>query len=80
MNSLQNADMFFFLSSIGFVILFILASILLFYIIKATRSFATLIEKIEENVDSVGDAGMELIEDMRQSVAFRFLFGSKRKK
>ncbi len=79
MPSFIHADIFFFISSIGFVTLFIILVVLLYYIVKATRSFTDLIIKIEENVDSVGDAGRDLIDDMRNSIAFKFLFRSRKK-
>ncbi len=73
-----NADIFFMISSVGFVVLFIMVALLLYYLIKAVRAWKELTEKIEKNVESVGFAGMELIEDMRDSAAFRFLFRPKR--
>lgn len=79
LHTMQNADIFFFISSIGFVIVFIIFSILLYYIIKAIRSFTRLMERIETNVDDVGFAGRELIEDMRDSAAFRLLFRPRKK-
>jgi len=79
MNTLANSEIFFFISSIGFVVLFGFVSILIFYLVKATRSFTHLMEKIGDNVDTVGDAGRDLIDDMRNSTAFRLLFKPRKK-
>lgn len=74
-----HADIFFIISSVGFIVLFIVLAILLYYLIKAVRAFKELTEKIERNVDSVGYAGRELIDEMRNSAAFRLLFRPKRR-
>ncbi len=67
------------ISSVGFIILFIIVAILLYYLIMAVRAWKELTEKLERNVDTIGFAGRELIDDMRNSVAFRLLFKPKRK-
>jgi len=79
MDAVLHSEVFFFISSVGFILLSIIVFVLLFYITRAVRSFTSLMEKIGENVDSVGYAGRELIEDMRNSIAFRLLFRNKKK-
>ncbi len=74
-----NADIFFIISSVGFIVLFIVLAVLLYYLIKAVRAWKELTEKIERNVESVGFAGRELIDEMRDSAAFRLLFRPKRR-
>jgi large-conductance mechanosensitive channel len=76
---MSNADIFFTISSVGFIVLFIILAILLYYVIAAVRAFNELTEKIERNIETVGYAGRELVEDIRDSMAFRFLFKRKRK-
>lgn len=80
MDSLMHADIFFFISSLGFILLFIILAIVLLYILKAVRLFTNLTEKISENIDEVGDAGRDLIDDMRGSTVFKFLFRPSRRK
>jgi hypothetical protein len=73
------SETFFMISSVGFIVLFIVLAILLYYLIKAVRAFKELTEKIERNIDTVGYASMELIEDLRSSAAFRLLFKPRRR-
>ncbi len=79
MTSLIQADIFFFISSIAFVILGILAVIVLVYVIKVLHSFMRILERVEESMDSIGDATMELIDEMRDNMFFRMLFPAKKK-
>lgn len=75
----SNADLFFMISSVSFILVFVILIILLLYLIKAVRTWNELTEKIERNIDRVGYAGRELIDEVRQSIAFRLLFKPKRK-
>ena len=54
------SELFFLISSIGFVVIFILFCILLYYLIKTVRS-------VKNAVEQVRDAGKDLIEDIRSS-------------
>ncbi len=75
----MNSDIFFFISSIGFIILGILAAILLVYLIRAVRSFVNISEKIESSMETIGDATMELIDDLRDNIFFKMIFPAKKK-
>lgn len=79
MNTIMHSEIFFFISSIGFVITVSLLAVILFYCIKAVSSFTRILERIESSMDSIGDATMELIEDLRDNVFFRLLFRPKKK-
>ncbi|MSU44723.1 hypothetical protein EXS45_00885 [Candidatus Nomurabacteria bacterium] len=79
MTPLLQSQIFFFISSIGFVVLWILVAILLFYFIRAINTFNKILEKIEKDVDSIGDTTKEMLDDMRDSMIFRFLFKKKKK-
>jgi large-conductance mechanosensitive channel len=79
MNQILQAQIFFFISSVGFVILWILLAIFLFYLIRAMNTFARIMDKIEGGIDKVGDTTKEILEDVRDSVVFNFLFRKKRK-
>ncbi len=74
-----HSEIFFFISSIGFIILGILLAILLVYFIRALRSLTAILEKIESSVETIGDTTMELIDDMRDNVFFKMLFPAKKK-
>lgn len=76
----MHSDIFFFISSIGFIILGILLSVFLVYLIRAIRSLMHILEKIESSVETIGDTTMELIDDMRNNVVFNMLFPAKKNK
>ena len=79
MDALLQSQVFFFISSIGFVILWILLAIFLFYLIRAMNTFSRIMDKIEGGIDKVGDTTKEILEDVRDSVVFNFLFRKKKK-
>ena len=79
MNTLLQSQVFFFISSVGFVALWILVGIFLFYLIRTTKTLSKIMEKVEKDVESVGDTTKEMIEDIRDSAVFGFLFRKKRK-
>ncbi|MCX6752582.1 MAG: hypothetical protein NTZ87_03765 [Candidatus Nomurabacteria bacterium] len=79
MNPLMQSQVFFFISSIGFVTLWILAAIFLFYLIRATNTFSKILNKVEKDIDEIGDTTKEMVEDMKDSAIFNFLFRKKRR-
>ena len=79
MNTLLQSQVFFFISSIGFILLWILAAIFLFYLIRATNILSKIMEKIEKDVENVGDTTKEMLEDVRDSAIFNFLFRKKKR-
>jgi large-conductance mechanosensitive channel len=80
MDTLLQTQVFFFVSSIGFVLLWILVAIFLFYLIRATNILSKIMEKVEKDVDNIGDTTKEMLEEVRDSVVFNFLFRKRRKK
>lgn len=80
MTSYAQSELFFFISSIGFTILGILSTIFLIYVISAIRIFKRIIMKVEKNIDNIGDTTKEMLNDVRSSSVFHFLFKQKRKK
>lgn len=80
MNTLMQSQVFFFTSSIGFVILGILVAIALMYVLRALHSFSKILKRAEKDIDSIGDTTKEIFEDVRDSAVFRFLFKGKRRR
>ncbi len=80
MTAILQSQIFFFISSIGFVILWVLAAMILVYVLRALKVFSRTLERVEKDIDSIGDTSKEMLEDMRDSSVFRFLFQGKRKK
>jgi uncharacterized protein YoxC len=80
MDTLLQSQVFFFISSIGFVVLWIMVAVLVFYLIRASKTFDRIIGKIERNIDEIGDTTKDMLEDMRDSTIFNFLFRKKKKR
>ena len=74
-----QSEIFFFISSIGFITLWVLAVIFLIYLIRAMHTFSRILKQIENGIDEIGDSTKDLLLDMRESPIFRFIFGKKRK-
>ena len=78
--TLIHADIFFFIASIGFTVVTIALLIGLFYIIRVVRSVDRITTKIEIGIDTVSDDAKDLVADLRDSMAFRMIFGGQRKR
>lgn len=79
MNTYAQSDIFFIISSVGFVILWILVAIFLVYLIQITHTFSRIIKRVEKDLDQISDTTKDIFLDMRESTVFQFLFGKKRK-
>ncbi len=79
MNTLTQSEIFFFISSIGFVTLWILVAVFLIYLLRIMRTFSRIMERIEHDIDKISDTTKDIFQEMRESTVFRFLFGKKRK-
>ncbi len=79
MTTLMQSEIFFFISSIGFIVLGVLVAVILVFVLRAFRSFSRILEKAEKDIDAIGDTTKEMLEDMRESSVFQFLFRHKRK-
>jgi uncharacterized protein YoxC len=77
---MNTTEIFFVISSVGFVVLWILVAIVLFYILRAVHLFYKVLEKIERNINTVGDVTREMLHDMQDSSVYRFLFRRKKSK
>ncbi len=80
MDSFSQMQIFFLISSVGFVIVFIFVSIFLFYLITTIYSLRRIIFKIEKGIDRIGDTTKDLLEDMRDNIIFKFIFGRKKRR
>ena len=74
----MQTEIFFIISSVGFIVLFILIAIALAYILYALRLFSSILKKVEKDIYTIGDTTKEMLEEMRESAVFRFLFGRKK--
>lgn len=80
MESILQSQVFFFISSIGFIILFILLSILLIYAIRGFRTFSRILNKAEKDIGRIGETTKTILEEVRDSTVFRLLVGKRRKR
>ena len=79
MDAILQSQVFFFISSVGFIFLGLLVAIFLFYLIRAMSTFSRIMDRIEKDMNSISDSTKNLFEDLRNSVIFNFLFGKKKK-
>ncbi|MBI2631335.1 hypothetical protein HYW73_03970 [Candidatus Nomurabacteria bacterium] len=79
MDTLSQSEVFFIISSTGFVLLWAFVAILLFYLIRISRTFSNIMDKIEDNVNKIGDTTKEMLTDLRDSTLFNFILRKKRK-
>ena len=76
----MKADIFFFISSVATVILAILASVLLFYLIKAGKNLYRLSEALKDGYKESGEFVMELKERLENNMVFRLFFPPARRR
>ena len=80
MGTLVKADIFFFISSVATVVLAILASILLFYFIKAGKNLYLLSEALKGGFKDSEEFIAELKERLEDNLVFRFFFPPSRRR
>jgi large-conductance mechanosensitive channel len=80
MDTYSQTQLFFFISSVGFVFLWILVAIFLFYLIRVASTLSRITEKFERDINNIGDTTKELLSEMRDNAVFNFLFGKKKRK
>ncbi|MFA6397528.1 MAG: DUF948 domain-containing protein [Candidatus Paceibacterota bacterium] len=79
MENILQSQIFFFISSLGFIVLWVLVVIFLFYLIRAIKTFSRIINKLEKDVDKIGDTTKDLLEEIKNSTIFNFIFKKKKK-
>ncbi len=78
METLIQSEVFFFISSVGFVVLFILCAVVFFYVIKSFRTWDRILNKLEDNIGDMSDTAKDMLEDVRESTIFNFIVGRKK--
>ncbi|MCX6757549.1 MAG: DUF948 domain-containing protein [Candidatus Nomurabacteria bacterium] len=79
MNTVMQMQVFFFISSIGFIILWIFLAIFLFYLIRAMNTFSRIMDRVEKDINKIGDTTKDILEDIQESMVFQFLFRKRKK-
>lgn len=80
MNTLAHADTFFFVATIGFIIIFAFLAVALIYLIMLFKSIHRISIKVEKDIDNIGDTAKEFIMQLWDSTVFSWIFGKKRKR
>jgi hypothetical protein len=80
MDNYAQSQVFFLISSVGFLMLWFLMAVFLVYLIRATSAFSRIMEKFEKDINNIGDTTKELLSDMRENIIFKLLFGKKKRK
>lgn len=78
MNTLIHADIFFFITTIGVIILIVLAIVAAIYVISILGTVRRISIKLERNVEKVTDEAKELFADIQESLVYKLLFRKKR--
>lgn len=73
MNSIDQSQIFFLISSVGFIILGGLVAGVLVYVLRALRIFENILSQINKDIASVGVVTKEMLEDMRMSVLYKLI-------
>ncbi len=78
--TLIHADIFFFISSIGFTLVTLVILIGLVYVVSILRKVDRITGKIEAGVETMEEQTKEFVSDLRDSMAFRMLFGGRKRR
>lgn len=80
MSTLIHADIFFFISTIGFIILASLGVVVLVYVIGIVRRINKISETIGDNIEGMSEDAREFVRDVRDSGIYRMFFGRTKTK
>lgn len=79
MDTQSQTQVFFFISSVGFVVLWIFVAIFMFYLIRVTNTLSRILGKAEKDINNIGETTKEIIEEIKENKIFNFLFGKKKR-
>ena len=79
MNAIMESQVFFFISSVGFVVLGILAAIILIIGVRIAMTFSRIMSKLERDIEEIGDTTRELVDELRDSMIFRLFFKGRKR-
>ncbi len=79
MENILQSEIFFFISSISFIILSILLAVAVINIISILRDFKSVSRKIKNGADYAGEHVEELAKNLEETTLYKIIFGKKRK-
>jgi hypothetical protein len=74
METFIKADIFFFISSVATLLLAVLLSIMLFYLIRASRNLYSISEKLQQHFKESEEFVFDLKERLENNIFFRLFF------
>lgn len=80
METLVQANIFFFITSIAVLVISFFLVVLLIKLRRLVSSVNTLVEKLKNTSDFMGEEAKDLIDDIKQSPIFRFMFPRRKKR
>lgn len=80
MDTLIQANIFFFITSVAVIAVSFFVILLVIKLKKLITSLHGLVEKVKDAGDYVSDETKDIVEDIKQSPIFRFLFPRRKKR
>lgn len=80
MDTLLQANIFFFITSLAVIVVAFFVTLLLIRLRRLFKSLNQLVDKLNNTADFVSDEAKDLISDIKESAAFRFIFPKKKRK
>ena len=80
MESIIRSDIFFFITSVSVIVFTIFFIIIGFYFVRIMRNFAHVSDTLKKAVDDTDIELRDMVEHVRESTAFSFIFGKKKTK
>lgn len=79
MDTLVHANIFFYISSIGFIVIFIIFTIIGIYLISIISNIHRVVKRIRRDIETIGDTAKELVEELYDNSFFSLFFRKKKK-
>jgi hypothetical protein len=79
MESLVQADIFFFITSIAVIICTIVFIVTGYYVIKTMKNISRISESLKNTVESAESELADISNHVRDSALFTFIFGKRKK-
>ena len=80
MDTLVQANIFFFITSLAVVFVSLFVILLLIKLRQLTKSVSLLVEKLKDTSDHMSEEAKDLVEDIKQSPIFRLIFPRRKKR
>lgn len=80
MDTLIQANIFFFITSLAVIAVSFFVVLLLIRLRRLFKSLNNLVDKLNNTADFVSDEAKDLMSDIKESAAFRFIFPKSKKR